>query len=111
MDLIKDEIRTFNKGLTPLGNLYWILSPENRARQTAGSIAIAFATPEEASTAIRNRLYIAGISVRVLGASAMATYHTTAIERLGASYAANHIRRNSIYALYVMRRLAVPTLS
>ncbi|TVY31456.1 hypothetical protein LSUB1_G008589 [Lachnellula subtilissima] len=41
----------------------------------------------------------------------MATYHTTAIERLGASYAANHIRRNSIYALYIMQRLAMPTLS
>ncbi|TVY32229.1 hypothetical protein LSUB1_G008187 [Lachnellula subtilissima] len=41
----------------------------------------------------------------------MATYYTTAIERLGASYAANYIRRNSIYALYVMRRLAMPTLS
>ncbi|TVY31390.1 hypothetical protein LSUB1_G008963, partial [Lachnellula subtilissima] len=63
MDLIKDEIRTFNKGLTPLGNLYWISSPENRARQTAGSVAIAFATPKEASAAIRNRLYIAGILV------------------------------------------------
>ncbi|TVY31323.1 hypothetical protein LSUB1_G009024, partial [Lachnellula subtilissima] len=25
-----------------------ISSPENRARQTAGSVAIAFATPEEA---------------------------------------------------------------
>ncbi|TVY32153.1 hypothetical protein LSUB1_G006486 [Lachnellula subtilissima] len=36
----------------------------------------------------------------VLGASAIATYYTTAIERLGASYTANHIRRNSIYALY-----------
>ncbi|TVY32047.1 hypothetical protein LSUB1_G008976, partial [Lachnellula subtilissima] len=79
-----------------------ISSPENRARQTAGSIAITFATPEEASAAIRNRLYIAGILVRVLGASAMATYYTTTIERLGASYAANHIRRNSIYALYII---------
>ena len=64
MGLVKDEIRTFNKGLTPLGQPYWITSAENRSRQVAGSVAIAFATPEEASSAIRNRLYIAGISVR-----------------------------------------------
>ncbi|TVY32052.1 hypothetical protein LSUB1_G008687, partial [Lachnellula subtilissima] len=49
---------------TKFGLLIRILSPENRARQTARSIAIAFATPEEASAAIRNRLYIAGILVR-----------------------------------------------
>ncbi|TVY22089.1 hypothetical protein LHYA1_G009166, partial [Lachnellula hyalina] len=42
IELVKDEIRTFNK---------------------AGSMAIAFATPEEASAAVRNRLYIAGISI------------------------------------------------
>ncbi|TVY32231.1 hypothetical protein LSUB1_G008186, partial [Lachnellula subtilissima] len=48
---------------TKFGPLIRISSPENRARQTARSVTIAFATPEEASTAIRNRLYIAGILV------------------------------------------------
>ncbi|TVY22082.1 hypothetical protein LHYA1_G009215 [Lachnellula hyalina] len=64
MELVKDEIRTFNKGLTPLGQPYWITSAENRLKQTAGSVAIAFATPKEASAAVRNRLYIAGISIQ-----------------------------------------------
>ncbi|TVY22143.1 hypothetical protein LHYA1_G009162, partial [Lachnellula hyalina] len=50
IELVKDEIRTFNKA-------------ENRLKQIAGSVAIAFATPEEASAAVRNRLYIAGISI------------------------------------------------
>ncbi|TVY28828.1 hypothetical protein LHYA1_G002146, partial [Lachnellula hyalina] len=50
IELVKDEIRTFNKA-------------ENRLKQIAGSVAIAFATPKEASAAIRNRLYIAGISI------------------------------------------------
>ncbi|TVY31756.1 hypothetical protein LSUB1_G008533 [Lachnellula subtilissima] len=46
------------------GLLIRISSAENRSKQTAGSVAIVFATLEEASAAIRNRLYIAGISVR-----------------------------------------------
>lgn len=65
MDMIKDEITTFNKGLKPIGMPYWISTVENRLVKKAGSVAIAFATEEEASRAIRNRLYIAGISVRV----------------------------------------------
>ncbi|TVY22091.1 hypothetical protein LHYA1_G009133, partial [Lachnellula hyalina] len=52
MELVKDEIRTFNKGLTPLGQLYWITSAENRLKQIAGSVAIVFATPKEASAAL-----------------------------------------------------------
>ncbi|TVY22076.1 hypothetical protein LHYA1_G009165, partial [Lachnellula hyalina] len=32
MELVKDEIRTFNKGLTPLGQPYWITSAENRLK-------------------------------------------------------------------------------
>ena len=65
MELVIDEIKTFNKGLTPIGTPYWLSSPEKRANQRAGSVVVAFATAEEASRAIRYRLYIAGISVRV----------------------------------------------
>ena len=65
MELVIDEIKTFNKGLTPIGTPYWLLSPEKRANQRAGSVVVAFATAEEASRAIRHRLYIAGISARV----------------------------------------------
>ena len=65
MELVIDEIKTFNKGLTPIGTPYWLSSPEKRANQRAGSVVVAFATVEEASRAIRYRLYIAGISVRV----------------------------------------------
>jgi hypothetical protein len=65
MELVVDEIKTFNKGLSPIGTPYWLTSAEKRANQRAGSIVVAFATAEEASRAIRYRLYIAGISVRV----------------------------------------------
>lgn len=65
MALVKEEISTFNKGLNPIGTPYWLTSAEKRLGQRAGSVAVAFATREEANRAIRNRLYIAGISVRV----------------------------------------------
>ena len=63
MDLVTKEIKTFNKGLAPIGTPYWLTTPEKRANQRAGSVVVAFATAKEASRAIRHRLYIAGISV------------------------------------------------
>ena len=65
MEMIKSEIKTFNKGLNPIGMPHWISSRENRQVKQAGSVAIAFATQQEAERAIWNRLYIAGISSRV----------------------------------------------
>ena len=65
ISLLFDEIRTFNKDLNPIGNPYW-LTPENkRATQLSGSIVVSFTTEQEALRAIKNRLYIGGISVRV----------------------------------------------
>jgi hypothetical protein len=65
MDLIIEEIKTFNKGFNPIGTPYWLTSPERRTSQRAGSVVVAFATKEEAKRAMKNRLYIAGISTRV----------------------------------------------
>ena len=65
MALIVNEIKIFNKGFTPIGTPYWLTSSDNRLNQRAGSVVVAFATPEEANKAIRYRLYVAGISVRV----------------------------------------------
>ena len=65
MDLVIEEIKTFNTGLHLIGAPYWLTSAPRRLSQRAGSVVVAFATEEEASRAIRNRLYIAGISVRV----------------------------------------------
>jgi hypothetical protein len=65
MALVVEEIKTFNKGLTPIGTPYWLTPAEKRSDQRAGSVAVAFATEEEASRAIRQRLYVGGISVRV----------------------------------------------
>ena len=65
MALVVEEIKTFNKGFTPIGTPYWLTSAEKRLDQYAGSVAVAFGTEAEATRAIRNRLYVAGISVRV----------------------------------------------
>jgi hypothetical protein len=65
MQLVLDEIRTFNKGYQPIGTPYWLSSEANRRTKLAGSVVVAFTTEKEAIRAIRQRLYIAGISVRV----------------------------------------------
>jgi hypothetical protein len=72
MALIVEEIKTFNKGLNPIGSPYWLTSASKRQSQLAGSIVVSFPSKEQASRAIKNRLYIAGISVRV------EKYHSTA---------------------------------
>jgi hypothetical protein len=65
MQLVVDEITTFNQGLKPVGTPYWLTSQEKRKSQLAGSVVVAFGTEEEANRAIRNRLFIGGISARV----------------------------------------------
>jgi hypothetical protein len=65
MDLVLDEIKTFNKGLNSIGTPYWLTSAEKRQNQIAGSIVVSFTTEQEATRAIRKRVYIGGISTRV----------------------------------------------
>ena len=62
--ILKSEIPTFNKGLQIVGNPFWLTSEEKRRNQRTGSACIAFKTEQEALKAIRNRLYVLGISVR-----------------------------------------------
>ena len=64
LSIIKTEIETFNKGLKVVGNPYWLTKPDRRRQQETGTICVAFATEREAQQAIRNRLYVLGISVR-----------------------------------------------
>lgn len=72
MDLVLEEIKTFNKGLEPIGQPYWATSKEKRdsGLQRAGSVVVAFPTEIQANRAIKNRLLIAGISAKVV------KYHT-----------------------------------
>ena len=64
MQLVVDEIKTFNQGYTLIGTPYWLTAASKRTNQRAGSVVVAFATEQEANRAIRQRLFIAGISVR-----------------------------------------------
>lgn len=63
-DIVKEEIKTFNKGLSPIGTPYWLSPEENRNQRRAGSIALAFETEAEARTAISKRLSIFGTSCK-----------------------------------------------
>lgn len=65
LDLLEDEIRTFN-GLNPVSKPNWISSIENRRIKKHASAIISFETKAEADKAIRNRLYIAGASMRAV---------------------------------------------
>ena len=65
MDLLINEIKIFNKGLNPISKLYQLTLADKRQIQLAGFIIIAFTTEQEANKAIKNKLYIANISVRV----------------------------------------------
>jgi hypothetical protein len=68
MDLVISEIKTFNKGLNPIGRPYWLTSLEvrNSGINRLGSVVVAFPTEEQANKAINNRLFIAGISAKVV---------------------------------------------
>jgi hypothetical protein len=67
MDLIISEIKTFNKGLTPIGRPYWATRKEIRdsGNFPTGTIIVAFPNEDQQRRAINNRLYIAGVSTRV----------------------------------------------
>jgi tellurite resistance-related uncharacterized protein len=65
LDLLEEEIRIFN-GLNPVIKPNWISSIENRKTKRHASAIVSFETKEEAEKAIRNRLYIAGTSMRVV---------------------------------------------
>jgi hypothetical protein len=92
MELVIDEITTFNQSLKPIGTPYWLTTKEKRKCQLAGSIVVAFATKEEAKRAIRNRLYIGGISARVEKLYSVAP--TTQCGKCqGYSYLDNHCKK------------------
>ena len=54
MELVAEEIRTFNKGLTPIGTPYWATNSTKRSsgEQIAGSVVVAFPTEIQANRAI-----------------------------------------------------------
>ena len=62
------EIKAFNKGLSPIGHLYQATKKEYRdsSNYSIGTIIVAFPNEEQQRRAINNRLYITGISTRVV---------------------------------------------
>ena len=68
MDLVLEEIKTFNKGLEPISQPYQATSKEKRdsGLQRASLVVVVFPTEAQANRAIKNRLLIAGISTKVV---------------------------------------------
>ena len=58
LEVIKEEIETFNKGLKVVGTPFWLTPESKRGQQSYGSACVAFATEDEALKAIRGKLYI-----------------------------------------------------
>ena len=69
MDPSSAQGQGYNQGQEQAQQAYfsqnWLTTANKRENQLAGLVAVAFATEEEATRAIRHRLYIAGISVQV----------------------------------------------
>jgi hypothetical protein len=68
MDLVLSEIKTFNKGLEPVGKPYWLIPKERQSSDLVrtGSVVVSFPTEAQAIKAIKSRLIIAGISAKVV---------------------------------------------
>jgi len=64
LNLVKDEIETFNKDLKLACLPVWLTSEEARQGKLHESVILAFKSEEEAKKAVRNWLVIAGVSVR-----------------------------------------------
>ena len=64
MALIKEEIELFNKDMKLATMPQWLTSEEARKNKMHASIILSFKTNQEVQRALRNRLIIAGTSVR-----------------------------------------------
>jgi hypothetical protein len=68
MELVKEEINTFNKhlNLKLTGQPYWLTTREKRDDpfRLHGSVVVSFEKEEDAIKALRNRINIAGISAK-----------------------------------------------
>lgn len=64
LDIVRDEIQTFNRGLQIVGKPFWLSSQNRRKEKTAGSICVSFKSAEDAAQAISNPLYILGLSLK-----------------------------------------------
>ena len=65
IDLVLNEIKTFSKGLNLISTPYWLILVEKHQNQIVGSLVVSFAIKQEAIRAIRKRVYIIGISIKV----------------------------------------------
>jgi hypothetical protein len=61
---MQDELETYNSHLRLATRPRWLLKPEKRADKMHSSVVLAFESEEEAKSAIRRRLFVAGISAR-----------------------------------------------
>ncbi len=66
MQALKEEIQTFNSGLSFLGSPKWITPREKREYQLSGSVILTFQSKEAAQALLRNKkIQVAGIQARI----------------------------------------------
>ena len=63
MQLLEEEIKVYN-GLNPIIMPRWLSSLKNRREKKHSSVIVCFESKPEADKALRNRLQIAGESIR-----------------------------------------------
>jgi len=64
MQLLKEEVETFNKDFKLVCLPTWLTSEEVQSQKAHSSVILAFGSDQEAKKALRNRLIIAGVSVK-----------------------------------------------
>jgi hypothetical protein len=62
MDVLKEEIQTFNKYIQVLGKPRWLTSTDKRTGKLYSLISFAVSTEEEKKRLLKIRLLVAGIS-------------------------------------------------
>ena len=64
MQLLKEEVETFNKDFKLVCLPTWLTSEEVQSQKAHFSVILAFGSDQEAKKALRNRLIIAEVSVK-----------------------------------------------
>ncbi len=65
LQLLKDEVETFNKEFKLASLPQWLTTEANRKSKRHASAVLSFKTEEEARKAIRKRLQIGGVSIKI----------------------------------------------
>ena len=64
LDALQEDIEEYNTGLKLATSPRWLTRADKRADKHHSSLVLAFKTPQDAKTALKNKLIVAGIQVK-----------------------------------------------